>query len=334
MLTVLLALSVAAAPEVALLSSRGDVGELRFQRLDEATSSEPVVRFTHGEGSPVLGTLLPGTRVVVASAAMQSRGDLSFASVLLRLEAGQPARVLADGLAYGSRPLVSAEGRVFISRGVAGAEPADARGALRVDGLSVEEIDRKTGRARVVYATRGYFTFLAGAAGRELIIYESAPAGARLISVQVDTLAVRVLLPSLAPLAHDFVVDAPRGRVLFTEGTPGADDWFVQEVQLKTGASRILARGPEVTMLPTVLEDSRVLVSRGAGQGLSALDGEQVLAPRGPGFERVQLQRGGLILGLHEVPSDFPVPFVWQRGAPGLLAAPPESRLDLAGVTP
>lgn len=332
MTPLLLALSLAAAPEVALLSSQGDVAELRFQPLGGAELAAPVVRFSHGEGSPVQGSLLPRSRVVVATAAMSARGDLSFSSALIRLEAGKAARVLADQVVYGSRPLVTAEGRVFVARGTAGTEPVDH--GWRVDALTIDEIHPTTAARRLVYSTTGYLTFLAGAMGRELLVYEVAPVGARLISVHVDTLAVREIVHSLAPLARDFVVDAPRRRVLFTQGTPGAEGWFVEQVDLITGSSTRLADGPEITLLPTVLSDGRVLISRGPGAGLSALDGTRVLPALGAGFERVQLQHQGLILGLHEVPSDFPTVFASKDGKPVRLLAPPESRLDVAGVTP
>jgi hypothetical protein len=330
MLAFALALTLTATPEVAILSSRDDVAELRFQAVNATELSAPVARFSHAAGSSVKGALLPRTRVVVASATMRSRGDLSFANSLLRLEAGKPARVLADQLVYGSRPLVTAEGRVFVSRGLAGVEPPDARESLRVDQLSVEEIDPTTAERRLVYSTRGYVTFLAGATGRELVIYEVAPSGARLITVHVDTLAVRELLPAMAPLARDFTVDAARGRVLFTQGTPFGDGWFVEQVDLKTGARQQLAEGPEVTLLPTVLADGRVLISRGAGEGLFALDGTRVMAAHGRGFERVVVEKNGVQFGLHEIPSEFPSIFI----SKGSLRAPPDCRLDLAGVTP
>lgn len=329
MLPLTLALFLAATPEVAILSSQGEVAELRFQPLGATGLTAPVARFSHGEGSAVLGSLLPRSRVVVASATMASRGDLSFATVLLRLEAGKPARVLADQLAYGSRPLVT-EGRVFISRGVAGPQGE----AFRLDALSVEEIDPTTAKTRRVYATHGAFTFLAGALGRELIIYEVTARAARLIAVHVDTLAVREVLPTMAGLAHDFVVDAPRHRVLFTQGTPGGRTWFVEEVDLRSGASKRLVDGPEVTLLPAVLPDGRVLISTGAGEGLKTLGGERVVPAQGTGFERLVVQQKGLIVGLHERPSDFPSVFASQDGMPVPLAAPQGSRLDVAGVTP
>ncbi len=327
-----LMLTLAASPEVALLSSRGDVAELRFQPLRGAEITAPIARFTHGEGSSVQGSLLPGTRVVVASATMRAGGDLSFANSLLRLEAGKPARVLADQLAYASRPLVTAEGRVFVSRGAAGQEPFDGRDALRVDALSVDEIDPVTAAHRTVYSTRGYVTFLAGAFGRELVVYEIAPAGARLIAVHVDTLAVRELLHSMLPMARDFVIDVPGHRVLFTQH--GAESWLVEQVDLVSGVSTRLAEGAEVTMLPAVLTDGRVLISRGAGEGLSALDGRRVLASHGPGFERIAFQQKGLIVGLHERPGGFPSVFASKDGLVVTLLAPAESRLDVAGVIP
>lgn len=336
MLPLTLALFLAGTPEVAILSSQGEVAELRFQPLGATELTAPVARFSHGEGSAVLGSLLPRGRVVVASATMASRGDLSFATVLLRLEAGKPARVLADQLAYGSRPLVTAEGRVFVSRGVAAGAPSGVEGAasFRLDALSVEEIDPTTAKTRRVYATHGAFTFLAGALGRELIIYEVTARAARLIAVHVDTLAVREVLPTMAGLAHDFVVDAPRRRVLFTEGTPGGRTWFVEEVDLLSGASKRLVEGPEVTLLPAVLPDGRVLISKGPGEGLETPGGERVVPARGTGFERLVVQQKGLIVGLHERPSDFPSVFASQDGRSVPLAAPPGCRLDVAGVTP
>lgn len=348
MLPLALALLLAAPPEVAILSSRGDLAELRFQPMGVTELAPPVARFAHGEGSAVLGSLLPRSRVVVASATMASRGDLSFATVLLRLEAGKPARLLASQLAYGSRPLVTDEGRVFISRGVAGRDPEGPSTSLglngsarpvhaeriRVDALSVEEIDPSTAKTRLVYATQGGFTFLAGALGRELIIYEVTPRAARLIAVHADTLAVREVLPTMAGLAHDFVVDAPRSRVLFTQGTPQGRSWFVEEVDLVSGGSKRLVEGPEVTLLPAVLPDGRVLISPGAGAGLQTVGGDRVVPAHGPGFERLVVQRKGLIIGVHERPSEFPSVFAAQDGKPVPLAAPSDSRLDVAGVSP
>ncbi len=315
MLSLVVALLVAAEPSVAVLSSSGSTGELRFQPLHGAELSAPVARFTHAEGSPVLGSLLPASRVVVATAVMKAQGDVSFASSLLRLEAGKGARVLAEGVVYGSRPHVSSEGRVFVARGVAG----EVGPMGRVDALVVDEVNPVTAKTRTVYSLRGFVTFLAGSLGRELLIYEVATGGARLIAVHVDTLAVRVLIPQLVALARDFVVDAPRRRVLFTQGTPHEDAWFVEALSLDTLERTVVARSADMALLPAVLGDGRLTFN----------DGPRVRFGRS-GYARVQHVTRELAFALHEVPGDFPTAY----GGAEVIATPPNSRLDLAGVTP
>lgn len=307
MLSLLASLLLTAQPQVAVLSSSGSTGELRFQRIDSNEVVAPVVRFTHAEGSPVLGSLIPNSRVVVATAVMH---DSSFGSVLLRLEANTPARVLADGVVYGSRPHVTREGRVFVSRGRAGSE-ISSQG--RVDSLVVDEVNAVTAKSRTVYSSNGFVTFIAGSLGRELFVYEFTTTGARLIAVHVDTLGVRVLIDDMLPMARDFVVDAANKRLLFTQGTPFEEAWFVEQFELTTSKRNIVARSNEPTLLPAVV-NGKVVFNVGPHERFGRL-----------GYTRVQA--GGL---LHEVPGDFPIAFVNERR----LATPPDSRLDLAGVTP
>ena len=326
MLSALTVLALAGTPELALLSSSGDVGELRFQPLGSPTLAAPVVRFTHAEGSPVQGTLLPGTRQVVATAVMQSGGDVSFGSSLLLLERNK-SRVLADQVVYGSKPLVSDEGRVFVSRGRAGKPDIDS---ARTDFLTVEEIDPVTAANRVVYSAQGFLLYLVGALGREVLIYEVNAWGGRLIAVHRDTLGVRVIA-GLVPMARDFVVDAAKKRVVFTQW--GVDQWEVHQVSVVDGAKRVLAAGPEVTLLPS-LHEGRVLISRGEGQGLVGVEGGDRFPAQGKGFERLLLERHGWLIGLHERPSDFPSLLVFQKGVAVPTAAPSDARLFVAGVVP
>lgn len=307
MLSLLASLLITAQPQVAVLSSSGSTGELRFQPVDSTEVVAPVVRFTHAEGSPVLGSLLPDSRVVVATAVMH---DSSFGSALLRLEANKPARVLADGVVYGSRPHVSREGRVFVSRGRAGSELSPQG---RVDSLAVDEVSAVTAKSRTLYSSQGFLTFIAGSLGRELFIYELTLKGARLIAVHVDTLGVRVLIDDMVPLARDFVVDAAGKRLFFTQGTPFEEAWFVEELDLATSKRNVIARSNEPTLLPAVV-NGKVVFNVGPHERFGRL-----------GYTRVQ--SGGQ---LHEVPGDFPVAHVNGKR----LATPPDSRLDLAGVTP
>lgn len=322
MLSLVLFATLSASPQVAVLSVEQGHGALRFQGAD-AVLAEPVARVELAEGSPLLGSLLPGTRTVIATGVVQPRGDLSFGSALFRLEAGKPTTQLIDRVVYGSRPLISSEGRVFVSRGKMG--PA-LTGAMRVDALTIEEINPATGVNRVVLSTSGWAAFLAGSVGRELVIYEIAPSGARLLLVHVDTLAQRSLI-TVEPSAHDFVVDARRNRVLFTQRD--GDGFRVDAVSLGDGASSTLARGTEVTLLPAVLADGRVLISGGAGKGLQTPEGAVIIPAQGEGFERLISDR----VVLHERPSEASSIHLL-TGARSQKLPTPSGVLDVAGVLP
>jgi hypothetical protein len=256
-----------------------------------------------------------------------SGADLSFGAALYRLEAGVATRQLVDRVAVSSRPVVSPDGRVFVQRG--------RPGPGRLDELTVDEVDVQTGEARTVYATKGFVTFVVGVLGRELLVYDVTPRGGRVVLVHLDSLAVRVL-QTLAPLAHDLVLDEPRRRLLFTLGEVGRERYSLVQTDLDAPYStRVLAVSDEVTLLPTPWPDGRVLRSAGAGRGLVDVGGGAVvLSVHGPGFERVRAFVDGVAVGLHEVPSDFPRLFAVKGGVELPLAAPAQQRLDVAGVLP
>jgi hypothetical protein len=313
-------LLLAAAPQVALLSTapEGEVTELRFQPLGDPRLAVPVAKLTHVQGETVLGALIPGTRRVVATAVTEPRKDLSFASSLFLLEPNKPARVLCDRVSLSSRPLVTAEGRVFIQRGHATED--------RIDGLSIDEVDLRTGRTREVITFKGFITFLAGAVGRELIVYRVGPKGADLVAVHADALGVRVLLPSMEPLARDFAVSADNKSIVYTQGDSATGRWYVEKLDLQTLVHSRLAEGSTMALLPTPLPDGRIAFAPEQGAGLKDLTGKTVLEPGGPGFERVRaFTKKKVAVGLHEIPGDFPTPL-------GGFIAPPKQRLDVAGV--
>ncbi len=341
MSALLLLLLTAAPADVALLSTRPGDGytELRFQPLGAKEPAAPVARFEHLDEATALGALLPGTKKVLATATVLP-GDASFASALVLLEPGQPARVLADQVAVANRPLVTAQGRVFVQRGIAGhaAAPelpgAKPSGALtRVDTLRVDEV-RLTGEPRAVLSFSGFTAFLAGSLGTELFVYRVGPQGADLVAVQQDTLAQRVLT-RLEPLARDFVVDEAGHRLVFTLGDSHEHLWRVETVDLSSGEREKLTTGRLPSLLPFVL-GRQVLVCGGAGNGTLTAGGERALEAQGPGFDHLRfVTRDGVRVGLDEVPGDFPRPFAADaRGRRVTLAAPAGARLDLAGVTP
>jgi len=320
MVTSLALLLLAAAPEVALLSTGPDaeLTELRFQPLGEARLVAAVARLPHVARESVLGALIPTSRRVVATAVTEPRKDLSFASSLFLLEPNKPARVLCDRVALGNRPLVTADGRVFVQRGKPGEN--------RVDALTIDEVDLRTGRTREVLAFTGYAAFLAGSLGRELLVYRIGTTGADLVAVHADALGVRVLIPSFAPLARDFAVSADGKSLLYTQGDPLTGRWFIEKLELQSLTRSKLAEGPDMALLPTPLPDGRVAFARAEGQGLQDLEGKTVIDSRGPGFERVRFfTRSRVAVGLHEIPGNFPQPL-------GGFVAPPNQRLDVAGL--
>lgn len=215
----------AAAEPVALLATEPQGEETALYLVEPgAPLGAPVARFEHLEGASVQAAVVPGTRTVLAVADRTPAFDRSFASALVKLAPGAPPTWLCDRVVVASRPLITADGRVFVSRGRAG-KPRD--GELRVDDLTIDEIDPRTGRARTVHTMRGYLLYLAGASGDEIFVYRIRPDGADVIALSPT--GQRTVVASLAPTARRFSVDeggALRfetldGRVQ-TVGTPRA----------------------------------------------------------------------------------------------------------------
>jgi hypothetical protein len=257
----------------------------------------------------VQGAVLPGRRAVVAVAVVEPRKDLSFASHLFLLEPGKPPRDLADRVLLGQRPYVSSRGKVYVVRGAPGPE--------RVDALTLDEVDVRTGKAATVHAFNGY-----GA----LAVYRVTPEGGEFLTIHPDALGV-TLHHRLYPLARDFTVDGRRGVFLYTTGD-ATGRWWVEELDLATGKTKQLAAGDSMALLPTVFPDGAVGVSKGRGKGLGPL------AAQGEGHLRVRAFIGDTAAGLDERPDGSATPFAvdWKKGAKLPLPAPAGLRLDFAGV--
>jgi hypothetical protein len=139
----------------------------------------------------------------------------------------------------------------------------------------------------------------------------------------------------VVPLARDFVVDAAGRRLIYTQGEPGGA-WHVDALAFDSGRVTQLVSGAQMALLPAVLSDGTVTYSPGPGRGLERVGGGTALRSLGDGYEHVSFALKGLVLGLHERPSELPQPFavVLATQEPLVLAAPPGMRLDLAGVWP
>lgn len=330
-----LTLLAAAPPEAALLCTAPQEPwtELRFQPLGQTEPAPAVARLLHLAGESVQGAVLMGRRAVVAVAVAEPRQDLSFASHLYLLEPGAAPKDLADRVLLGTRPFVSSQGRVFITRGTAGSLDFDPRARLRVDALSVDEVDPRSGKVRTVLSFQGYAAFVFGEHKGALAIYRVGPEGGEFLTVHPDALGVTPVA-KVTPLARDFAVDARAGAFVYTQGD-AEGRWWVEALEVATGKARVLARGESMALLPTVFPDGALAVSAGRGRGLvRAGEKEALLAPQGEGHLRVRAFAGSVALGLDERPDGSAAPFAvdWKRGQKVPLAAPPGFRLDLAGV--
>jgi len=331
----------ASGPTVALLVTRPGAGytSLVLTRAGESSAPVPVARFDHADGAAVKGAILPGTSAVLAVADTVATRDLSFASSLFRLDPHRPAERLVDGLVYASRPLITATGRVFVARGTAGPEPAAAPTlASREDAFAIDEIDPGTGHARTVHTFAGYLVFLAGAHGREILVYRVGAAGADLVGVDADSGNVRVIAPSLLPFARDFSVDAERGAVVFEERDErDSQTWVVDRLDLASGARTRLAAANSISLAPSVWPGGGVAYTPDSRSGITLI-GRQIKAIRAPtrdGVDQVQAVSadGAWVAALHTRPGQLPIAFAIEAATGRTLALPAakDARVAIAG---
>jgi hypothetical protein len=302
-------------------------------REDEALA--PVASMQHAPDATVRAAVAPGTTTIFATAEASAGGDASFASALHRLTPHTPDRVLCDRVVVASSPLVTADGRVFVARGVAG-NGVIPRGELRLDALSIDEIDPETGDARVVFSESGYLTYLAAARGDELIVYAVGPDGGRLLAVHRDTGATRDVIAKMPPFARDFSLDAAADALVYTERDEDAGTWVIERASLATGARTRLTTGPSMSLAPHVWPTGGVALSPRGLDGLALLASDGTItqrAPLGPGVDLVKATSPRLAVALHQRPHATAVPFLIDTTTLGArpLAAPRNARLAIAG---
>jgi hypothetical protein len=236
--------AVAGAGPIALLATpaRADATESEVRLVEVtgsgATSTVFRARIVHARGAVVRGDVLDGGRAVVLAADEAGATEPDWGAALHRVDAAG-ARVLARGLYHASRPLVSADGSVYVERGASGPWPTreEARaGRLRTDALTIDAIDPVTGAARTVATSRGYTLHLAGELGGDLVVYRVAYEGAELLAIDRASGQVRTVT-ALSPFARDFSIDAARGAVVMSNrDEQDSRTWVVDRVDLRTGA--------------------------------------------------------------------------------------------------
>lgn len=337
-----IAAPAAPAATVALLATTPGAAQttLHFAAIGALKASPPLAVLRHLPDATVRASVVPGTTVVVATADTRPTRDASFNASLFRLAPKAEPALLCDRVVHASRPLVTAAGRVFIARGVAGPEPSpDDHGApgLRVDTLTIEEVDPRTGAARVVHTHRGYLVFLAGAWNGELILYRVAPGHADLVAVNPDSGAERAVAPSILPFARDFSIDAAAGALVFQErdeADPGV--WVIDRLDLATGKRLRLATSANNGLAPHTWPGGGVAYTPDRSAGLTVLGAQAVKrGPLGPGVDAVQAiaADGAWVVALHTSPGAFAVPFALRPsdGAVPSIPAPPGARIAVAG---
>lgn len=329
--------SAARGARVAILATLPGASHTSLYVVESAETGKllaPVSTLSHAEDAAVRGAMVPGTDVVAAVADTKQTRDLSFAGSLFRLAPHRAPELLCDRVVHASRPLVTRDRRVFVSRGVAGKE---RDGQYRADDLTIDEVDLATGAARTVHAFQGYLAFLAGAHEREILVYRVDAKGADLAGVDPDTGAVRVIA-KLLPFARDFSVDAAGGLIFQERDEHDARAWTIDRVDIATGARSRLHTGPSASLAPFAWPGGGVAWSRDGGGGLAMLRGGKPLgaAPLGPGVDLIRAvsSDGAWVAALHTLPGRLAVPFVidTRTGAAGAVAAPPGARIEIAGI--
>lgn len=291
----------------------------------------------------VRGRALRGTDAVIAAAEITPGRDRSYNMGLFRVQPGAAPELLCDRVAHASWPLVTPAARVFVARGTAGPPPLpgpDGKYAsLRVDALTIEEVDPGTGVTRVVLQHEGQLAFLAGAYGRELIVYRIAPSWSDLVAVDADTGALRPL-GAVLPYARSFSIDEAAGALIFQErDETDSRTWVIDRLDLATGQRQRLHAGPSHALAPHAWPGGGIAYNPDRSAGLALMGAAvTVSGPLGAGVDAVQAvgPDGAWVALVHTNPSALPVPYA-VRAATGQLAsipAPAGARVEIAGFAP
>lgn len=317
-----------AMPSVAIVTTLGGRSELRLVRPDRA--GDVITTFEHLEGS-VRAALLPDG-AVLAAAPLTPGDDRSFDGGLWKLEPSG-AELLCDALTHASRPLVTPDGRVFVARGTAGEwfTPTE----MRVDHLTVDEIDPASGVVVTLHRFRGYLVHLAGWHDGRVLVYRVGPNIADLVAIDADSGDLKTVR-KLPPFARDFSVDGD--RLVYRE----RDDrdsrvWVVETIDLSSGRSQRLHEGPSFSVAPHAWPGGGIALSP-EGRGLELLGSRDRLhAPLGAGVDVVRAvsSDGRFVALLHTREGALDVPFVVDRRSSSSfrLPVPAGTRVDIAGFT-
>lgn len=327
-----------ASPKVlraALLATHPGAELTSLFLVDVRGSSDlaPVSTFGHLPDATVRAAIVPGKTDVLATADVTPTRDASFNAALFHLRPHAPPERLVDRVVHASTPLVTSQGRIFVSRGTPGKE---IEGQMRIDDLTIDEIDLGSGKATSIHQMQGFLLFLVGSVGDEIIVYRVSPNHADIVAITPDSGKLRTIVQDLPAYARDFSIDSQNQALVFQnrhENDSGT--WTIERIDLRTGKVQRLHSSPSMTLAPFVLPRGGVLYNP-PGHGLSSLDAPiSIAGPLGAGVDVVNATTldGRFVAALHTQPSSFAVPFVvdTQSGAARVLSAPANTRVTLAG---
>ncbi len=324
--------SVVKPRRLAILSTPGN-GPETFLHIVEAGRSlpSPIARLHHLPDAAVQGSVLPDGSVLVVADYERGR-DRSFGSALFRLEPHADPVLLCDHVAFASRPLVAPDGRVFVQRG----EPGPvAAGVMRVDSLALDEVDPLAGSVRTLWRSKGYVAFLAGSFRNDLVVYHVAPSGARLVLVDRESGAERVVLPSLLPFASDFSVTDAGDLVFQDRKAQRTDSWVIERVHLISGERESLEESATSLAPRAWPQGELTLISPGGPRRVEATPSAVTL--RGLADIRTFSSDGKVAAALIFSPG-ISAPDVVLLDPSGTelirIVAPPQTRLEVAGFLP
>ena len=203
----------------------GETTTIGFATIDATGNGkvDAVGWLTHPPGSARRGVAMADQEVAFVVVAEPGDRRSSYANALYRVEKGASKR-LCGGIAKASTPIVTSGGRVVVARGIDGPEPNDLESKqllLRVDALTIDDVDPVTGNITNLWTWSGYQAFLGArvvSAGREEIAVSLATrTGASLFALDPTTKGTRVLAAAVPPYARDFSFDPVRGAIVFAD---------------------------------------------------------------------------------------------------------------------
>jgi hypothetical protein len=241
---------IAATPHVDGATS----SEVRFVRHGEALEIEQNwATIHHAPNAPIRGDVLADREsLVVAFEPDDADPRDDFASEVHRVDR-QGAKRLVGGAYRATRPFVAVSGKVFIERGKAGSEPsteAAQRGLLRIDLLTLDELDARSGAVRTLAAWSGYTMHIAGEWRDSLVIYRVGPNSADIVLIRTSDGSVVRSVP-VEPYARDFVIAGD--QIAFGNHNPAiAHRWVLQTIDLRSFATSTLGETTGQSPVPFV----------------------------------------------------------------------------------